>query len=236
VSAPLWNSQESTFAGLLTASDFINVIKYYYQKSSLSYAEAIDHISKLKLHGLRDVERSIGASPPETLTIDPQKSLYDACQKMLTSRARRIPLIEGDTVTKREAVISVMTQYRILKFVAVNLARWTNLLQKKIGDLRLGTYDGIATASMESTIFDVISLMSESGVASIPIVDENGIRYLSSLLIAGIVLNVYEAVDVLALIQDETYDNLRLMVKDALFLRSDAVRPRSYFAIDNLGI
>ena len=36
-------------------------------------------------------------------------------------------------------------------------------------------------------------------------------------------LNVYEAVDVLALIQDETYDNLRLMVKDALYLRSDAV-------------
>lgn len=36
-------------------------------------------------------------------------------------------------------------------------------------------------------------------------------------------LNVYEAVDVLALIQDETYENLNLMVKDALFLRSDAV-------------
>jgi hypothetical protein len=59
---------------------------------------------------------------------------------------------------------------------------------------------------------------------------------MSTELIAGTVLNVYEAVDVLALIQDETYDNLRLMVKDALFLRSDAVRPRSYFAIDNLGI
>ena len=41
----------------------------------------------------------------------------------------------------------------------------------------------------------------------------------------GVVLNVYEAVDVLALIQDETYDNLRLMVKDALYLRSDAVCP-----------
>ena len=36
-------------------------------------------------------------------------------------------------------------------------------------------------------------------------------------------MNVYEAVDVLALIQDETYENLRLMVKDALYLRSDNV-------------
>jgi hypothetical protein len=55
-------------------------------------------------------------------------------------------------------------------------------------------------------------------------------------LIAGIVLNVYEAVDVLALIQDETYDNLRLMVKDALFLRSDAVRPRPSLPTENPGI
>jgi len=94
---------------------------------------------------------------------------------MLTSRARRIPLIEADSLTGREAVISVMTQYRILKFVAVNMTRWTNLLQKKLCDLKLGTYEDIATASMESTIFDVISLMSEKGVASIPIVDSDGI-------------------------------------------------------------
>ena len=144
---------------------------------------------------------------------------------MLESRARRIPLIEADNLTGREAVISVMTQYRILKFVAVNLARWTNMLQKKLSDLRVGTFEDIATASMESTIFDVISLMSEKGVASIPIVDSDGTIHIWNGLMKGVVLNVYEAVDVLALIQDETYDNLRLMVKDALYLRSDAVCP-----------
>jgi hypothetical protein len=42
-------------------------------------------------------------------------------------------------------------------------------------------------------------------------------------LTVGVLLNVYEAVDVLALIQDEAYENLRLMVKDALYLRSDNV-------------
>jgi hypothetical protein len=44
-------------------------------------------------------------------------------------------------------------------------------------------------------------------------------------LTVGVLLNVYEAVDVLALIQDEAYENLRLMVKDALYLRSDNVLP-----------
>lgn len=232
MSAPLWDTRTSTFAGLLTASDFINVIKYYYQNAS--YPEAIDQIAKLKLHGLRDVEKQIGASPPETLSIHPQKSLYDACEKMLTSRARRIPLIEADSLTGRETIISVMTQYRILRFVAVNLARWTNMLKKKLCELRLGTYDDIATASMESTIFEVISLMSDKGVASIPIVDSDGNMTCSVRLMVGVVLNVYEAVDVLALIQDETYENLRLMIKDALYLRSDPVIP--FFATLTIGI
>jgi 5'-AMP-activated protein kinase, regulatory gamma subunit len=31
VSAPLWDSRTSTFAGLLTTSDYINVIQYYWQ-------------------------------------------------------------------------------------------------------------------------------------------------------------------------------------------------------------
>lgn len=79
-------------------------------------------------------------------------------------------------LTGREAVISVMTQYRILKFVAVNMPRYTNMLQKKLCDIQLGTFEEVATANMEMTIFDVISLMSEKGVASIPIVDSNGIN------------------------------------------------------------
>ena len=49
------------------------------------------------------------------------------------------------------------------------------MLRKKLCEIRLGTYKGVATASMESTIFDVISLMSEKGVASIPIVDQDGL-------------------------------------------------------------
>ena len=56
------------------------------------------------------------------------------------------------------------------------------MLKKKLSDLKLGTYEDIATANMESTIFDVISLMSEKGVASIPIVDSDGIDPLSTSL------------------------------------------------------
>ena len=48
---------------------------------------------------------------------------------MLTSRARRIPLIDVDDETQREMIVSVVTQYRILKFVSVNVKE-TQMLRK----------------------------------------------------------------------------------------------------------
>lgn len=47
-------------------------------------------------------------------------------------------------------------------------------------------YYPIATATMETTVFDVVHMFSKKGISAVPIVDEN-----------GIVTNLYETVDVI---------------------------------------
>lgn len=48
VSAPLWDSKTSTFAGLLTTSDYINVVQYYWQNP-----DALAQVDQFKLNSLR---------------------------------------------------------------------------------------------------------------------------------------------------------------------------------------
>jgi hypothetical protein len=48
VSAPLWDSRSSTFAGLLTSTDYINVIQYYCQ-----FPHEINEVDKFRLCNLR---------------------------------------------------------------------------------------------------------------------------------------------------------------------------------------
>lgn len=48
VSAPLWDSKTSSFAGLLTTSDYLNLIQYYWQNP-----EAVSRIDQFKLNSLR---------------------------------------------------------------------------------------------------------------------------------------------------------------------------------------
>ena len=159
---------------------------------------------------------------------------------MLQSRARRIPLVDIDDETHRPMVVSVITQYRILKFVAVNVKE-TQKLVVPLKDLvgKIGTYGKgaggtveLATAHMDTPVMDVIHMLVRKNISSVPILDQDG--EVSSFFFfprgsgfgmltywLGAVINVFEAVDVITLIKGGVYDDLNLSVGDALLKRSD---------------
>lgn len=92
---------------------------------------------------------------------------------MLQSRARRIPVVDIDDETKRTMVVSVITQYRILKFIAVNVKE-TQKLRKPLKEMNVGTYTDIATCFMDTPVMDVIHLLVKRNISSVPIVDNHG--------------------------------------------------------------
>lgn len=127
-----------------------------------------------------DIEKAIGVTPIETVSIHPERPLYEACRKMLESRARRIPLVDIDDETRRAMVVSVVTQYRILKFVAVNV-KATQMLRKPLKDLpNVGTYENLATAHMGTPVMDVIHMLVKKNISSVPILDKDGMASLLS--------------------------------------------------------
>ena len=153
------------------------------------------------------------------------------------SRARRIPIIDDDDETCRPMVVSVITQYRILKFVAVNVHETQNL-HKPIKDLNIGTYTGLKYAHLDTPVMDVIHMLVKKSISSIPILDKNGSSTLreaieEDLLTSigvGVVINVFEAVDVIPLIKGGSYEDLNLTVGEALLYRAEVLilNPRSY--------
>jgi CBS domain-containing protein len=138
------------------------------------------------------------------------RPLYEACRRMLKTRARRIPLIDVDDETGQEMVVSVITQYRILKFIAVNNEKHTILFKKSVREIGLGTYTNLATADMNDSVLDVIHLMVKYNISAVPILDEK-----------NKVLNVFEAVDVIPCIKGGAYDELAASVGEALSRRAD---------------
>ncbi|KAG6080142.1 hypothetical protein E4U15_003442 [Claviceps sp. LM218 group G6] len=205
VSAPLWDSHRGRFAGILTSTDFINVIQYYYQ-----FPDEIGKLDQFRLSSLRDIEKAIGSVPIETVSVHPSRPLYEACRRMLKTRARRIPLVDVDEGSGKETVISVITQYRILKFIAVNNEHNTVMLKKTVREIGLGTYSDLATVHMNNTVLDAIHKMVDRNISCIPIVDSE-----------NRVLNAFEAVDVIPCIRGGAYEELDNTVGEALCKRPD---------------
>ena len=92
---------------------------------------------------------------------------------MLSSRARRIPIVDDDDETGRAMVVSVITQYRILKFVAVNVPE-TQMLRKPLKDINVGTYRDLATATIDTPVMNVIHMFVRRDISSVPILDTDG--------------------------------------------------------------
>ncbi|WWC89223.1 uncharacterized protein L201_004141 [Kwoniella dendrophila CBS 6074] len=223
VSAPLWNTATAKFAGMFTVQDVIHLIQYYYHTSS--WEGATTDVEQFRLHSIRDIEKALVVPPPPLLSVHPLRPLYDACRYLIRTHARRLPLIDRDTQTGGEVVISVLTQYRVLKFIAMNCRDITQYLTASVQEMGIGNYVSpesnpdptnnpnkyypLATATMQTTVFDVVHMFSEQGISAVPIVDSE-----------GKVLNLYETVDVITLVRNGAYTSLDLTISQALKQRA----------------
>ncbi|KAI8976735.1 hypothetical protein BDB01DRAFT_802378 [Pilobolus umbonatus] len=209
VSAPLWCSETQKFAGMLTVTDFINLIQYYYTHSSVD--DAFREIDSFELTHLRKVEKLVGAPPPQLVSMKPMSTLYDACRLLAESRVHRVPLLDCETENGTEMIVSVITQYRILKFIASNFMH-TKALRQSLSELKIGTFGHIVTASMSTPVIQVINMFVEHNISAVPIVDEN-----------NVVLNVYETIDVMSIARSGKYNELDVPVGEAM-----EARPQEY--------
>jgi hypothetical protein len=70
-----------------------------------------------------DIEKSLGVATPPLISEHPNASLYDAAQRLIQTHARRLPLLDNDSETNHQVIVSVLTQYRLLKFISINVMR-----------------------------------------------------------------------------------------------------------------
>jgi hypothetical protein len=68
-----------------------------------------------------EIEKTLGVAPVPLLREHPSNSLYKCARRLIETHARRLPLLDHDTETGHEIIVSVLTQYRLLKFISINV-------------------------------------------------------------------------------------------------------------------
>ncbi|KAK4050737.1 AMP-activated serine/threonine-protein kinase regulatory subunit [Microbotryomycetes sp. JL221] len=151
VSAPLYDSTTQRFAGMFTLADVVHLIQYYYLTAH-EYDNVVAEVEAFQLESLRKIEQAIDVPPPPTISVHPDQPLADACAALVRTHARRLPLVDRDDQTGKETIVSVLTQYRVLKFIAINCQHDCARLDQSIGSLGIGSYCSWYQPSTRSSI------------------------------------------------------------------------------------
>lgn len=201
-SAPLWDSEKHTFVGMLTISDFINILRHYYKSPLVQ----IDELEEYNIQAFRDYDES--NLRPELIQISPMQSLLDAVKTLVEFKIHRLPVI--DPVTGN--ALYILTHKRILRFMFSSLTQTSppEFMNNTLKELGIGTYRDVAVISPETPLITAFHMFSEKRVSALPVIDES-----------GVVVDIYARFDVINLAAEKTYNNLDITVKKALEHRAD---------------
>ncbi|KAJ1902152.1 AMP-activated serine/threonine-protein kinase regulatory subunit [Kickxella alabastrina] len=207
-SAPMYDSTQSCYSGMLTTTDLVNMIQYYY--SNFSYSEAIDDLDQVQLDNFKDLLLRFKSRQTNTLCANPLDTLYEVSRRLLATDYSALALVDEDTDTGGDVIVSMLSIYRILNFMAVNIDDKKKLKQHTLFDLDIGTYGDLITATMDVSVIDIIRMFVENNISVVPILDDN-----------GVVLNVFAESDIILLAREGLLDELNISVSEALALRPD---------------
>jgi len=200
-SAVLWDSRLQDYVGMLTVSDIVDMLRYFYKLASGTSHSISESLEKHSIREWRDLFRT-SERPPNFISVDPEESIYEACRRMRQHRIHRLPILEK---TNHNVVLHIITYSRVLGFLVRNLRGFPEILECTIFDLRMGTFANVCTATRDTPLNTVLNLLAEQRVSAIPIVDEH-----------GVVIDVYSRSDVTHLARERLYNNLDITVNQAL--------------------
>uniref|UniRef100_A0A8C9WKP0 Protein kinase, AMP-activated, gamma 3b non-catalytic subunit n=1 Tax=Scleropages formosus TaxID=113540 RepID=A0A8C9WKP0_SCLFO len=164
--APLWDNKLQCFVGMLTITDFINILHRYYRSPMVQIYELEEH----KIETWREVY--LQYSLQSLISITPDSSLFDAIYSLLKNKIHRLPVIDPESGN----VLHILTHKRILKFLHIfgSMIPKPRFLQKCIRDVEIGTFKHIATVQETATVYEALSIFVERRVSALPVVNKDG--------------------------------------------------------------
>ncbi|XP_031661999.1 5'-AMP-activated protein kinase subunit gamma-3b isoform X2 [Oncorhynchus kisutch] len=201
--APLWDNKLQCFVGMLTITDFINILHRYWQSPLVE-------IYELEEHKIEDCRELLKYSNHTLISITPDSSLFDAIYSLLKYKIHRLPVIDPESGN----VLHILTHKRILKFLHIfgTMIPKPRYLQKRIEEVDIGTFKQIATVRETDTVYDALAIFVQRRVSALPVVNEE-----------GKIKALYSRFDVINLAAQKNYNNLNMTMQEAISSRACCV-------------
>eukprot|EP00834_Sanchytrium_tribonematis_P007045 NODE_585_length_5683_cov_0.592586.p2 type:complete len:336 gc:universal NODE_585_length_5683_cov_0.592586:2215-3222(+) len=206
------------FKAMLGTNDILLLMHYlYHHTTNLQSSQILSHLT---INSVFELPRPSGLQYLK-MSLHPDISLFNAASMMLKHNQFRACILEIEPAANapdilhylpdltmsqngHHSILSVITNYRILKNISKNC---------QLGNLNIPAKQLMSipqyTATMQTTLIQIIEMLISSGVNAIPILDEN-----------DHVINVYGSPDILQFVADHTEFDLNIPIEHVLQKRA----------------
>ncbi|XP_055574545.1 5'-AMP-activated protein kinase subunit gamma-3 isoform X2 [Falco cherrug] len=162
--APLWDSKTQSFVGMLTITDFINILHRYYRSPLVQIYEVEEH----KIETWRELYLQGSFKP--LVYISPSNSLFDAVYSLIKHKIHRLPVIEPISGN----VLHILTHKRILKFLHIfgSTIPKPRFLKKTVQELCIGTFRDVAVVPETAPIYTALEIFVDRRVSALPVIND----------------------------------------------------------------
>lgn len=186
--APLWDPSISQFVGLLTVTDFIDVLRWYRRTgadvSTLATRSIADILSDSQILStvlLRHIPRR-GSDPKSNntnpssinhhnafLSADANTTLKHACKLLHQQSLDFLPVLIPDDMR----VLATITYTTILEHLVTHFREQRRLFDDTVYDLGIGTYhENVITCHHRQTLAEALHTLHIHGLSAVPVVDD----------------------------------------------------------------
>ncbi|KAM3367182.1 hypothetical protein ACQJBY_016059 [Aegilops geniculata] len=222
---PLWDDGQGTVTGMLTASDFVLILRKRNIRV-LGHEELEMHSvsawkeAKLQYYGGADVS---GMQRRPLVHVKDSDNLRDVALTIIQNEISSVPIFKSSMDISGIPLLNLATLPGILKFLCSKLQEQPEgypILRNQISSIPIGTWSQhtgrastrqLRTSGLSAPLITCLDFLLEDRISSIPIVDDN-----------GSLLDVYSLSDIMALAKNDVYACIeleQLTVENALELQ-----------------
>lgn len=132
--APIWDSVKMDFVGMLTVTDFIDILRHFYHQDKLADLSNIlgnqcirewackfdsgEMNPNFDIPIVTAIKSLLRLSVPHLLTTDPECTLLEALEIFSRNRINRLPVLQKEP---ENSILCLLTHQRILNFLLVKV-------------------------------------------------------------------------------------------------------------------
>lgn len=211
--APLWDSVTCQFAGLLTVTDFIDILRHY--------KAAGKDVSALAVKSIAVVLQEQNGNLKNDLSFhgaDSSCTLQQACQQLLANQKQDfLPIVFAEDMR----CLACITYTNILEHLVTHFREQRRLFDDSLKDLNIGTYGtALVTVYPTQTLSAALELMHQHNLSALPVLNPE----------TGQIMGVYSRSDITFLTKatdaEDAVRNLDLPLADIIRQqRTDVTTP-----------